>query len=183
MRFLKGWDLHIYGCEDNQEFLERNISNFFHHKVSSPYFNHFQYNMMFTDAEFWKKYLDYERVIIFQHDSMILRDGIDEFMSWNYVGAPWKFQHQGGNGGLSLRNPKEMYDVCKRVKWMAYSGNEDVYFSNNSKGVAPREVCSKFSCETIFQLGTFGYHAIDQWLTKEQLTLIKNQYVPIQTRI
>jgi hypothetical protein len=54
--------------------------------------------------------------------------------------------------------------------------NEDVFFSCFVKEVAPREVCEKFACETEFRLGTFGYHAIDEWLTAEECKQIKEQY-------
>jgi hypothetical protein len=31
-------------------------------------------------------------------------------------------------------------------------------------------------CETIFNLGSLGYHAIDKYLTNEQINQIKTQY-------
>lgn len=140
-----------------------------------------QYNEVLTSVEFWSKLLDYDKVLIFQHDSMLLRKGIQEFMGYDYVGAPWKFQDHGGNGGLSIRNPKAMLACIEKQPWNPKIGNEDVYFSNLLKDMpeyklAPREVCRKFSCESIFQLGTLGYHAIDKYLTDEEVIQIKTQY-------
>jgi hypothetical protein len=139
-----------------------------------------QYNQLLTTPSFWEKYQDYERVLIFQTDSMILRDGIDEFLEWDYVGAPWKFQDKGGNGGFSLRNPKKCLSLIQKREWNISYGYEDVFYSNHLHEVgglvAPRNVCSKFSCETIFQLGTFGIHAIESWLTPQQVQQIKTQY-------
>jgi hypothetical protein len=136
------------------------------------------YNMLLTSAWYWEKLQQYDKVLIFQPDSKILKKGIDEFYQWDYVGAPWKFQQNGGNGGFSLRNPKVMYEIVKSVNYtgMPY---EDVWFSNNMNrfgNLAPRDVCKKFSCETIFELGTLGYHAIHKYMNKSQIQQIETQY-------
>ena len=136
------------------------------------------YNRLLTSTFFWGKMQQYDRVLIFQTDSKILRKGIEEFYEWDYIGAPWKFQDKGGNGGLSLRNPKIMQEIIRSVP---YSGNpyEDVWFSNNIEkfgNLAPRLECKKFACETIYELGTWGYHAIKNYMTNEQIKEIENQY-------
>lgn len=145
------------------------------------------YNRLMTSESFWEQWQDYQRVLIFQSDSMILRDGIDEFLKWHYCGAPWKFQHQGGNGGLSLRHPGKCLELVKKRPWSISYGYEDVYFSNYLEEVgariAPREVNKKFSCETIFEMGTLGYHAIDKYFSKQQCEMIKNQYIANETVI
>ncbi|MDX2001690.1 MAG: hypothetical protein SFW35_04630 [Chitinophagales bacterium] len=56
--------------------------------------------------------------------------------------------------------------------------NEDVFFSRYVEKVAPKEVNQRFSCETEFRLGTFGYHAIDEWLSEEECQRIRTQYLP-----
>jgi hypothetical protein len=137
------------------------------------------YNNLLTSKSFWLN-IPYDNILIFQSDSMLLRNGIEEFLEYDYVGAPWKFQNHGGNGGLSLRNKNAMIDILNKYPYNGYQ-NEDVYFSNvlnvmNKYKLAPREVCMKFSCETIFQLGTLGEHAIDKYLTEEECKLIRNQY-------
>lgn len=142
--------------------------------------NWLDYNVLLTSERFWKA-VPFEKVLIFQHDSGLLRQGIEEFLHWDYVGAPWKFQDHGGNGGLSLRTVKTMIETIAHTPYQPIiHGNEDVYFSNNIHRVggklAPREVCSKFSCESIFELGTLGYHAIDKHLNNEQVNQIMNQY-------
>lgn len=134
------------------------------------------YNKLLTSISFWEQ-IPFDKVLIFQHDSMILRPGLDEFLEWDYVGAPWKFQMHGGNGGLSLRSKKAMIDTLKVHTWDKSKGYEDVFFSNSLIGnLAPRCVCKKFSCETIYQERTLGYHAIDKYLTKEEVIKIKSQY-------
>lgn len=135
------------------------------------------YNHLMTRKSFWEEYIDYNRILIIQHDSGILRFGIEEFMMYDYVGAPFKWLERGGNGGLSLRNPKAMIDVLNQHEWNSKLGYaEDWFYSKHVKNIAPREVCFKFSVEAIFQLGSFGYHAIERYLPKEEVDLILNQY-------
>jgi len=146
------------------------------HDVSSMQ----DYNKLLTSLAFWEPLP--ERVLIFQHDSGILREGIEEFMEWDYVGAPWKFQERGGNGGLSLRTRDQMIACINAHPYNeSEHGNEDVYFSNFVGRVAPRDVCSKFSVETIFQLGTFGYHQIEAYHGEAEVNQIMTQYEGVTT--
>ena len=138
------------------------------------------YNRLLTRSEFWEKFLKYERVLICHCDSGILREGIEEFLDYDYVGAPWKFQQHGGNGGLSLRNPKVMHEICCTHKWSPGMAYEDVWFCNVMYGkydLAPRAVCEKFSVETIYRLGTFGYHNIQGYLSRHEVDNIMYQYL------
>ena len=134
------------------------------------------YNRLLTSTFFWDKLQQYNRVLIFQTDSKILRKGIEEFYEYNYYGAPWKFQEKGGNGGASIRNPKASLETIQKTPYHSGLGYEDVYFSNHMPNVAPRSECKKFSCETIFELGTFSIHAINSYLTKDQIHKINTQY-------
>lgn len=179
----KGWDLVVFHGETNQNKIREAAEGFKNvcfvnmkvHAISIR-----EYNQLLTSESFWYKLTQYERVLIFQTDSMLLRKGIEEFLSWDYVGAPWEWQWHGGNGGLSIRNPITMRAVIVAKKYNG--GNEDTYFSNTLNDnphlgkLAPREVCEKFSVETIFKLGTLGMHAASRWMTKEQFTQIKTQY-------
>jgi hypothetical protein len=163
MSFLPDWDM----------------KHFSHYKIS----NGSDYNRILTHREFWDS-LPYDKVLIFQHDSMILRPLEKEFMDYSYVGAPWKADanwnttdRRGGNGGISLRDVKEH---VKLLSTMSYNeskdGNEDVWYSHNLPNVAPYEICVKFGVETEFKLDTCTYHAIESHLTPDQCNQIKNQY-------
>lgn len=145
--------------------------------------NSHDYNKLMTSISFWEYLEEYDRVLIFQQDSMLLRSGIEEFLKWDYVGAPWfdgaPWQHpkrKGGNGGLSLRNPKNTLTLLRSKPYNPSMGNEDVYYSHNLQNVAPLEVCERFSCETVYKLGTLGYHAIQKYLSSEEVNNIINQY-------
>ena len=136
-----------------------------------------EYNQLLTSRSFWDGLT--EKVLIFQHDAGLLKERIEEFLEWEYVGAPWSFQHDGGNGGLSLRSRDAMIKVIENVP---YDGtmNEDIYFCHGLKelglNLAPREVCEKFSVESVFKMGTLGWHGIDTWLTPDQCREIRGQY-------
>lgn len=136
------------------------------------------YNELLKSVKFWDS-LPYDKVLIFQTDSKLLRSGIEEFLEYDYVGAAWIFQQHGGNGGLSLRNASVMKSICKLNTFT--HRNEDVLFcnymkENNFGKLAPRDVCKKFSIETIYGLGSLGVHAINKYLSERQCEIILNQY-------
>jgi len=134
------------------------------------------YNSVLTNPSFWRG-CNYDRVLIFQHDSGLLREGIEDFLQWDFIGAPIKNIPDCMNGGLSLRNPKVMYDICVNHPYqgMAIDGNEDIYFCKHIEYKPTKEIAQSFSVETEFALGSLGYHAIDKYLSKQQVNQILNQ--------
>ncbi|MFY0653309.1 MAG: hypothetical protein JXQ96_14800 [Cyclobacteriaceae bacterium] len=141
------------------------------------------YNKILTDYQFWAN-LDYDKVLIFQHDSMLLKEIPENMLNYSYVGAPWfksapwaREDRSGGNGGLSIRDVNAHKLYLSKNRYDSRFGNEDVFFTHNLPNVAPYEVCSKFSVETEFKLGTVGYHAIDKHLTPNECKQIKTQYL------
>ena len=148
--------------------------------ISRKSFGINEYNRLLASKEFWYN-MPFDKVLIFQHDSKLLRKGIEEFLEWDYIGAPWPFQERGGNGGLSLRSKDAMLKVIERFPYYpSQHGNEDCYFSNLVEAaggkLAPRDVCERFSCETVFKLGTLGYHAIEKYLDTEHVEQVLKQY-------
>jgi len=138
------------------------------------------YNTLLTSLDFWQD-IPFDKVLIFQHDSGLLRHGIDDFLQYDYIGAAWQFQDHGGNGGLSLRSKDTMIKILTNYKYLPHRhGNEDVFFSNHIEKVggnlAPRNECMNFSVESIFSLGSLGYHAIDKYLTPTECNQILTQY-------
>lgn len=163
MSFLEGWDLvHISDVDIK---------------------NGSDYNKLITSYAFWDN-LHYDKILIFQHDSMILRAGAEDFLDYSYVGAPWEAKapwntkdRRGGNGGISIRDVKDHKTlVSQKLYDQNKHGNEDVFFSHYLHNVAPYNVCVNFSVETEYKLGTLAYHAIDKYLTKDQCHNIITQY-------
>lgn len=183
MSFLPNtWGLTIFHGEDNLHSLKKCFpsANFINIKYKT--LNSEILNNLLTSIYFWNK-IPYDKILMFHPDSRLLKKGIEEFLEWDYVGAPWIDFEKGGNGGLSIRDKNSTLKLLDYIPYAGYAihDNEDRYISNNlhlvGGKVAPRDVCFKFSCESIFQLGTLGYHAIDRYLTSEQCETIKNQYI------
>jgi hypothetical protein len=140
------------------------------------------YNLLLTDygLEFWGNFINYDRVLIFQSDSGLLKDGIEKFLEYDYIGAPYPQFPYVGNGGLSLRNPKIMHYICANYQWGRDCG-EDLYFTRtmvntNIGKLAPIEIASQFSVESIFKLNTLGYHKPWYYLGEDKWNQIKTQY-------
>lgn len=155
--------------------------------VEIPNFTQNTYNNMLLNKWFWDK-IDSENILIYQQDSFLFREGIEEFYEYDYIGAPW-MEHQTdnefgvGNGGFSFRkkskilkcletiNPKNIELSSDTLNYMRnvnlQNPPEDVYFSKamieyNIGKVANREVASKFSEERIASENSLGGH--QYWL-------------------
>jgi hypothetical protein len=150
------------------------------------------YNRLLTSKEFWGPLVRFDRVLIFQTDSGILREGIEEFLRWDYIGADLPACHilDGMNGGLSIRNPQKCLEAITRIPrshifapW-DMDGTvrlallpEDMYFSVAMSGnIPPKETRDKFSVETKYKLGSLGYHGLHRWHSEDKIKSIMNQY-------
>jgi len=169
------WGLTIFTAKENLDFLGELYGH--NNVIAIPDITSTaDYNKLLTSKWFYEV-LPYDEILIFQHDSMLLKKDIMRFVGKGYVGAPWKFQERGGNGGLSIRNVDDCIELLL-VKDFDESihGNEDIFFSNFLKRVAPRPVCEAFSMETIHKTGTTGYHAIDKYFSFAECEQIRTQY-------
>ncbi len=141
------------------------------------------YSKILTSEDFWNNFSG-DKILIYQEDSCIFNSNFDEFMGYDYIGAPWpKNQNDNinlvGNGGFSLRSKKSMIDVIKKIsleetKYNSSTLNymksanlkippEDVYFSlnminHNIGKVAEWDVGYKFSTETSLNKESLGGH-------------------------
>lgn len=143
------------------------------------------YNNLLISRDFWD--IPYDKVLIFQHDSMLLREEIDEFLQYDFIGAPIEskrnFPFPAMNGGLSLRTPKAMIECITKIPRSStkYANhNEDIYFSYISSqlgfNLPDYETARTFSVETIFGLGSLGVHACNKYLSEKEVNQIMGQY-------
>jgi hypothetical protein len=131
-------------------------------------------------------------------DTMVLRKGIEEFYQYDYIGAPcynYIKDQTIQNSGFSLRNPKIMEYISRVYGWKrdiqdmmvvgqyssAWFFAEDIFYctrmiKHSIGNYAPLEAAKRFSCEMRFELGTLGYHAIDRYMTEDQVKQINEQY-------
>lgn len=139
-----------------------------------------QYNAVLMSSAFYKC-IPTETMLIFQTDTMILEPTyLAAFLSYDYVGAPWK-SGGVGNGGLSVRKKTNMIAVTQTV--LPCEVNEDVYFSMQQ--IVPLrkptfQEAQKFSVETVFYEQPFGIHAPWKHLNEYEMGVLLEKYPAIQ---
>jgi hypothetical protein len=142
------------------------------------------YNDILEDVEMWRglKQEGYNHVVVIQDDGFMIRKGIDKYLQYDYVGAPWADMADNvyikekltpnmvGNGGFSLRNVDAMIRICeefedKKLQTFYHNVNrapEDIFFVKyltQTGGKFPsKEEASYFSMEQIINPQCIGFH-------------------------
>jgi hypothetical protein len=142
-----------------------------------------QYSKFLTSQSFWNMFYG-EKILIYQEDSIIFNKNIEDFIHWDYIGAPFpSYQNDTpnlvGNGGFSLRTKSIMIKIINTIKVKNTTFNnstieymeknnmkfppEDVYYSKNAQElqigtVADYNTASLFSRESIYNPDSFGGH-------------------------
>lgn len=118
-------------------------------------------------SAFWEQ-IPAEILLTFETDSILRRPGIDAFLEYDYVGAPWLWALADctapgpvGNGGLSLRRKTAMLRILSEHEHEAGTA-EDVFFSRwlyrDNYHLPSMERASHFSTEGILQPDCLGFH-------------------------
>lgn len=173
----------FFHSEGNYEFLRRELKGIDvkYVKISASSLSASAYNHLLTQKKFWEMF-DAEKILIFQHDSRLLRTGIEEFYPLDFVGAPlYHIDFPAMNGGLSLRGKDAMLKILTNYTYNEnHHGNEDIFFTSHLRmsggKLATRQEADRFACETIYTLGTLGCHAIEKYLNRENCYEIITQY-------
>ena len=137
------------------------------------------YNNLLVSRDFYKN-IPTDVFLIFQTDTIICsdyKDLINDYIKYDYVGAPWKTNQKIGNGGLSLRRKSKMLEIIDNCKYD--DKPEDVYFTlscpNINRNVPLFEDAKRFSIETVYNDISFGVHK--PWIhLKKNLINEKNNY-------
>ena len=128
------------------------------------------YNFILTNKKFYDL-IPTDIFLIFQTDSMILnKEQINNFLQYDYVGAPWKNEKTCGNGGLSLRRKTKMIEIINKKEYN-YLQNEDFYFSFNNNinlNKPDFELSKTFSVEQCYCENSFGIHKVWKSLPKNE---------------
>ena len=144
------------------------------------------YNDVLQEASIWEslKAMGYQHALVIQDDGMIIRPGVDLFLPFDYIGAPWADDERNtyikenisanmvGNGGLSLRNIDRMIHVCRQqeensAELFWHNRNrvpEDVFFVKwlarlNAKLPTYAQAVA-FSSEETIDMSSIGFHKI-----------------------
>jgi hypothetical protein len=147
-------------------------------------FNIEDINHVLKDEATWQMLYTYgyKKCIIVQDDGILLRPGVEEFLEYDYVGAPWESipalsdagvsPHMVGNGGLSIRDVAMMLKITaapprQTCKHALFNNNlqpipEDVFFSievQKNKGKIPdKQTASRFAMEQVWNDKALGMH-------------------------
>lgn len=141
------------------------------------------YNIMLKEASFWKQLSRFDKALLIQDDGFLLRKGIDAFLQYDYVGAPWSPAHWEntilasitnpqlvGNGGFSLRSIATMIEICETCeeeKHLLFNKDlspipEDVYFAKCAyklgKKIPVSAVALQFASEQMVNTHSIGAH-------------------------
>lgn len=141
------------------------------------------------------EYVDTDFVLVIQYDGFILNPKAwkDEFLHYDYIGAPWWYEDENnvGNGGFSLRS-RNLIKILAEDNFIQQYHPEDHHIARTygqylrSKGItfAPEHIASKFSIEGCLKepvpvkygstwTDQFGFHDfsetdISAWLKEHQ---------------
>ena len=127
------------------------------------------YNHLMMSAAFYKVFLNYEYILIYQLDAFVFSDKLEYFcgLGYDFIGAPWAtlqkiiydnkiYMAFVGNGGFSLRKVEKFYNLLTNHKtWTTEIKTmpEDVFFSLCGKlfpdefRIAPIKIAYQFSVE------------------------------------
>ena len=153
------------------------------------------YNESLEHAGLWQKLKDKEvkKVVTIQDDGLLMNKGVEKFLEWDYIGAPWLDAPQNdyikkyinselvGNGGLSVRSVDWMLKICEErqaERLTLFYHNlvripEDVYYvkwlKRGGAKMPSGDVARKFAVEQILDADALGMHKL--WLYHNPQTL------------
>jgi hypothetical protein len=158
------WGLQVFHGIDNEEFIYdvlKEIENVKYVNTGVKDFTKIEYNQYIKSNKFWSL-VEGEKILTFQLDTLLLRFGVDEFLGYDFIGAPWSKPKENkfiGNGGLSLRTKSVMLEISKNYhgfepRW------EDIFFVKflDKYNLPDIETAMRFSTETLFHPNSFGVH-------------------------
>jgi hypothetical protein len=185
------WQFIIFHGENNKESALNICTNYFtpqRIKLVNLKVNNLTaqgYNKLFYTEEFYS-YIDTDTFLVFQTDAIICstyKDLINNFLQYDYVGAPWVHINQVGNGGLSLRKKSKMLEILKikrennkLIENNKYV-NEDITFSlvhdtDNISIFKPSvEEAKEFAIESIYNEKSFGLHKTYNYMNISKVSI------------
>lgn len=187
MYLLKGWACVVIHGTENGDFIRTELSdvpNIQYFQLHVQNLTVTQYNDLLCDDAFWAflHSRGYRHALSFEWDTLLLNGNIDQFLGYDYIGAPWKNPQLKtltvGNSGLCIRNIETMLHItqtCPRAftielgkgptrrKGVFNAHNNDVYFAYwcKQKGyrIPTPEISGQFSMETKWYAPPCGLHA------------------------
>ena len=185
------WKFIIFHGENNKEIILNICCKYFNPKrlllvnLKVDNLTPQQYNKLFYTEELYD-YISTDTFLVFQTDAIICttyKELINDFLKYDYVGAPWSHFNHVGNGGLSLRKKSKMLEILKikkeNNKIFDTNGkyiNEDVTFSlshdtDNIHIYKPTvEKAKEFAIESIYNNKSFGIHKAYNYMNISEIS-------------
>ena len=170
---LPDWTLYLFHTDENSQYVRNlpvlkklqklrrlrllslgNLTKLFHGVSSIRAF----YNCLLRSPAFWSC-SSAKNILLFQTDSVLCGGStyqIEDFLSYDYIGAPWA-NGGVGNGGLSLRRREKMLELTRtRGRWLHIEPeSEDLFFTqagvkSQRFRLAPLEEAQRFSTDAVY---------------------------------
>jgi hypothetical protein len=138
-----------------------------------------EYNFLLKSINFYNN-IPTEVFLLFQTDTLIIKENknlINDFLEYDYVGAPW-VDEIVGNGGLSLRRKSKMIEIINDNNFNNFT-NEDEFFCRQKNIILNTpsfEKSKEFSVECVFYESPFGVHNFYNHLSVEECNFLINKY-------
>lgn len=165
--FLKDWTLYIFHSKENESFVKditNNSKNIHYVCFTDKNITNKEYSKLLVSLAFWEL-IDAENILVFQSDSFIRRHGLEDYLDYDFIGAPWnlcKSKIQSGNGGFSLRKKSIIVKILKQNLNKKINLNEDIFFGKELIKINAKlpsiDISKKFAVETIYYDNPIAVH-------------------------
>jgi hypothetical protein len=180
-------DVHVVCTKASEDFFKKWLPTKwqcnFHVLSSYPStkFDVQRYSDLLKSPTLWSWLRPCKKCLLVQDDGMVVQKGVESYLKYDYVGAPWNKEAFGfmkgivndefvGNGGLSLRDVDVMYSVCMNHEAdvnelfasLPQRLPEDVFFSKyvaqDGHVICPRDHAEAFAVEQVINWKALGFH-------------------------
>jgi hypothetical protein len=162
------WNLYVFCSEISHDYAQSFLQGWSVRvtKLRTARLSIEDYSGILTSPTFWQGFTE-EKVLVFQTDSILTGSNIDDFMEYDFIGAPCgQFDEQFVvNGGLSLRSRSAMLDVVSRFR-LPDGMPEDIFFTGILREIGARmpnlATATRFAVESLYSEHPVGVHGTDK---------------------
>ncbi len=128
--------LHLFKEFRNKKFIIKEFDKLYFKSTKT-------YNKLLISLSFYKKFVQFEYMLIYQMDCFVFRNDLEDWIKkgYDYIGAPWFEGYENstnknfvgvGNGGFSLRKIKSFIKVLHSFSYIV---NAEKLFFNYKKDI------------------------------------------------
>jgi hypothetical protein len=198
----KGWGLTIFHSKSNAEFIMNGLAGWPNVQYilldTNPIFLG-DHSSVLSKPDIWRLLLQDGCIhaLVFNVDTVLLKDNVDDFLEYDYIGAPqdvkWSRFLTVFNGGLSIRDVRQAVMITQHSPRIVQTPvgqrhlfTDDIFFSFHfAKGAAPPpslEIASKFAIESVFHDDPCGIYRPNIWRFPNYddfIRLLSKRYIKI----